>query len=800
MESTKKKYNRKIVPNQEKVQDSTPKESFTLDFFKFSVKQTNLLFISLGILLFAFTLFALISCISYLFTWQKDQAILYATSNEIRELGGVSNLMGTLGAKFSNFLVFRGFGLGSFFLIPIFYLISWSVFTRNFKTKYIKLFASFLFSMLLTSLLLTLFSRILDNISDNFMELGGLVGYQTYIELSVWIGDIGASVLIIIGLLVTALWTFPEFLLKFILPKKEEVKPKENEKENLPIFQNPDNFEPSVQATNQEQVDIEENEFDNNDLNEVSTQSVEKVKFEIITESHNTNEKETEEEEEEIAISSSTSMYKYPNLEILSDYTNNNRKLDPREIEQSKDMIVNALESFKIKIDKISATIGPTVTLYEIVPASGIRISKIRTLEDDIAMNLAALKVRIIAPMPGKGTIGIEVPNTNREIVGLRDALLSPAYQNSKAVIPLILGKNVVNEVIVQDLTKMPHLLIAGATGQGKSVGINVILSSILFKMHPEDVKLILIDPKKVELSLYSRISKHFMPEFPDGFDSVITDNQMVIDVLKSLLVEMDSRYNTLKECGLKHIREYNHALETGQISQADYKRFPYIVLVIDEFADLMMTAGKEVELPIARLAQLARAVGIHLIIATQRPSVNVITGIIKANFPARLAFKVSSKIDSRTILDAGGADQLIGMGDMLFSANSEVARIQCPFIDTNEIDKLVEFIEKQPYPMPYKLNIISDVDGISENIGLDGDIDPMLEDAARMVVTTQQGSTSMLQRKLKLGFNRAGRIMDQLEALKIVGPSEGGKPREVLVPDEYTLDIILNNILKRGI
>ncbi|MGZ5304996.1 MAG: DNA translocase FtsK, partial [Bacteroidia bacterium] len=493
------------------------------------------------------------------------------------------------------------------------------------------------------------------------------------------------------------------------------------------------------------------------------------------------------------------SWYQFPSLNLLRDHQTTNVPVDPKELEDRKNLIVETLQNYKISIDKIEATIGPTVTLYEIIPSAGVRISKIKSLEDDIALSLSALGIRIIAPMPGKGTIGIEVPNLSPEIVSLKEALASPAFRNSTFDLPIAMGKTISNEVFVADLTKMPHLLMAGATGQGKSVGINTIIASILYKKHPDDVKFVLVDPKKVELSLFKNIEKHFLPELPDGQEAIITDTKMVVDVLKSLCVEMDKRYDKLKDAQVRNIKEYNKKIERGLLDQLEHKKLPYIVLVIDELADLMMTAGKEVELPIARLAQLARAIGIHLIVATQRPSVNIITGVIKANFPSRLAFRVTSRIDSRTILDAGGAEQLIGRGDMLYSTGNDMIRLQCPFIDTDEVEGVTDFIRTQPYPEPFRLNIITDDGGDGDFGDMDsGDWDPLFEDAARLIVNSQQGSTSMLQRRLKLGYNRAGRLMDQLEKAKIVGCNEGSKAREVLIGDEFALEQFLSDMANK--
>jgi S-DNA-T family DNA segregation ATPase FtsK/SpoIIIE len=457
--------------------------------------------------------------------------------------------------------------------------------------------------------------------------------------------------------------------------------------------------------------------------------------------------------------------------------------------------------NYKIEITKIRATVGPTVTLYEIIPAAGVRISRIKNLEDDIALSLSALGIRIIAPMPGKGTVGIEVPNKKKQIVSLREVLMSDKFRKSDADLPIALGKTIQDEVFVVDLAKMPHLLIAGATGQGKSVGINTILMSLLYKKHPSQLKLVLIDPKKVELSPYAKIENHFLAYLPDQMEPIITDTAKVVHTLNSLCIEMDNRYDLLKKAQARNIKEYNEKFVARKLNpEKGHAYLPFIVLVIDEFADLIMTAGKEIELPIGRLAQLARAVGIHLIIATQRPSVNIITGVIKANFPARLAFKVTSKIDSRTILDSGGADQLIGRGDMLLSAGSDVVRLQCAFVDTPEVEKVIDFIDQQQgYPKPFFLPEFKgeETEHGAATLALD-DLDDMLDDAARLVVQNQHGSTSMIQRRLKLGYNRAGRIMDQLEALGIVGPNEGSKPREVLYHSDSELEAFLKSIKKK--
>ena len=497
------------------------------------------------------------------------------------------------------------------------------------------------------------------------------------------------------------------------------------------------------------------------------------------------------------------SHYKLPSIDLLENHQVENTEVSSQELSENKNKIEQTLGNYGIQIDKISATIGPTITLYEIVPAAGVRISKIKNLEDDIALSLAALGIRIIAPIPGKGTIGIEVPNKNPEIVSMRSIIISKAFQEAKMDLPVALGKTISNETYVFDLTKMPHLLVAGATGQGKSVGLNAIMTSLLYKKHPAQLKFVLIDPKKVELTLYQNIEKHFLAKLPDEEEAIITDTQKVVNTLNSLCIEMDTRYDLLKEAKLRNIKEYNERFISRRLNpEKGHRYLPYIVVVIDEFADLIITAGKEIELPLARLAQLARAIGIHLIIATQRPAANIITGAIKANFPARMAFRVASGIDSRTILDHTGANQLIGKGDMLITKGSELIRVQCAFVDTPEIEAITTYISEQQsytaaFPLPeYKGNEMN----VTYNDDNDLDsLDSMFEDAARTIVNNQQGSTSLLQRKLKLGYNRAGRIMDQLEAYNVVGPFEGSKARQVLIVDDQSLEQLLNTLRQQG-
>ena len=492
--------------------------------------------------------------------------------------------------------------------------------------------------------------------------------------------------------------------------------------------------------------------------------------------------------------------YKFPPLELLNEYDTGKAGVTQDELNQNKDKIVATLVNFKIGIQSIKATIGPTVTLYEIVPDAGIKISRIKNLEDDIALSLSALGIRIIAPIPGKGTIGIEVPNKNREMVSIRSMFATQSFAKTDKELPIALGKTISNEVLVIDLAKMPHLLVAGATGQGKSVGLNVLLTSLIYKRHPSQLKFVLVDPKKVEMSLYSKLERHYLAKLPNSEEAIITDTRKVVHTLNSLCIEMENRYEILKDAGARNLKEYNTKFVSRKLNPKEGHRFlPYIVLVIDELADLMMTAGKEVETPIARLAQLARAIGIHLVVATQRPSVNVITGVIKANFPARLSFRVTSKVDSRTILDTGGADQLVGQGDMLLSSGSDIIRLQCPFVDTPEIEKICDFIGSQRgYDSAYMLpEFEGDDETGPASVDL-SDRDALFEDAAKLIVSHQQGSTSLIQRKLKLGYNRAGRLIDQLEAAGIVGPFEGSKAREVLIKDEYSLEQLLTSLREK--
>ena len=652
------------------------------------------------------------------------------------------------------------------------------------------------------------FSLFFGHFSTNYLY-SGTIGYELNEFLNIYIGSIGIiSILafILISFLVIRLNITPEKIYLFIkklIPKNKE--PNKNKEKQTDIKESENEVVTSKFNFKNEEAKPTIQNFSSYAEKKVESRANEddEIKIEI---ENNQNEEILDENEIAKGLVKKFGEYdhtlelknfKPPSIELLNDYDNGGIiTINEEELEENKEKIIDTLKNYKIGIDQIKATIGPTVTLYEIIPEAGIRISKIKNLEDDIALSLSALGIRIIAPIPGKGTIGIEVPNKNSTIVSMKSVLASKNYQEAEMELPVALGKNISNETYVVDLAKMPHLLMAGATGQGKSVGLNAVLTSLLYKKHPSEVKFVLVDPKKVELTLFNKIERHYLAKLPDTDEAIITDNKAVIKTLNSLCIEMDNRYEMLKNAMCRNIKEYNTKFKQRKLNPDSGNIFlPYIVLIIDEFADLIMTAGKEVETPIARLAQLARAVGIHLIIATQRPSVNVITGIIKANFPARIAFRVTSKIDSRTILDSGGADQLIGKGDMLYTQGNELVRIQCAFVDTPEINKITDFIGSQKaYSTAHEL---PEYIGEESSSSLDNNIedrDVLFKEAAEIIVIAQQGSASLLQRKMKLGYNRAGRIIDQLEAAGIVGTFEGSKAREVLIPDIASLNAFLEN------
>ena len=785
-----------------KTKTTKKKNSSIVTFFK--SQQTHLVF---GVFVFTSAIFLLISFYSFLQHWKEDQSLL---NNFADKSFKASNLLGKLGANISDFFVYDGFGIATF-LFPILLFFSGLYIILNIPIKQLgKSWINGIIIMVWVSLGFAFFK-------PDYPLMAGKIGYEINEFLQIYIGKTGVFLLLLISLLIFIISKFkitPQKI-KNLLPK-----PKEKKQSSLVDDTTEEGF---VSETIHEKTTTEV-ELDINDLDTYEAEII-PIEKKVISEPENVkehSENQTEEDEIEIEVEkpiheehtvknlSNTlvkdfgefdpklelSSYKFPELNLLRDYTNENINIDKAELENNKNKIVETLNNYKIGISSIKATIGPTVTLYEIVPNAGVRISKIKNLEDDIALSLSALGIRIIAPIPGRGTIGIEVPNKKPSVVSMKSVLSSQKFQNTKMDLPIALGKTISNETFVVDLAKMPHLLMAGATGQGKSVGLNAVLASLLYKKHPAEVKFVLIDPKKVELTLFNKIERHYLAKLPDTEEAIITDTTMVVNTLNSLCIEMDNRYDLLKNAYVRNIKEYNTKFIARKLNPENgHKYLPYIILVIDEFADLLMTAGKEIETPIARLAQLARAIGIHLIVATQRPSVNVITGIIKANFPVRVAFRVTSKIDSRTILDFQGADQLIGKGDMLISTGSELTRLQCAFIDTPEVEKLTDFIGSQrAYASAHLLpEYIGEESGTSVEVDI-ADRDKLFEEAARLVVNSQQGSASLLQRKLKLGYNRAGRIIDQLEAANIVGPFEGSKARQVLVLDVIALKQLLDN------
>lgn len=766
-------------------------------------KQNKIL---LGSLLALFSIALFFSFVSYYFTWQEDQSMLTQFRDRNEQ---AKNLLNKFGASVSHFFVYKGFGISAL-IFPLLLCLSGVYMFLGLDSKgLIKKWIWGLIFIIWISVTLGFFAT-------ESPLLGGLIGYEINDFLQDYTGKIGVLLLLVFGLVFIAVRLFkltPDDVAAFFKSKKRALS-SEFKTSKKTILESDENFplsgreeEPIILDTYTHKAEIPhlEKEPSKADL-EVTLPKKEEEQPSL-----NMEVEQIIEEQEEIDIRANKLVddfgefdptlelgnYKFPTIELLDQHgVTGGITINQQELEENKDRIVDTLKNYKIGIAQIKATIGPTVTLYEIVPDAGIRISKIKNLEDDIALSLAALGIRIIAPIPGKGTIGIEVPNKNATIVSMRSVIASKKFQNAEMELPIAFGKTISNETFVVDLAKMPHLLMAGATGQGKSVGLNAVLTSLLYKKHPAEVKFILVDPKKVELTLYNKIERHFLAKLPDSEEAIITDNTKVIHTLNSLCIEMDNRYELLKLAMVRNLKEYNTKFKARKLNPNDGHKFlPYIVLVIDEFADLIMTAGKEVETPVARLAQLARAIGIHLIIATQRPSVNVITGIIKANFPARLAFRVTSKIDSRTILDAQGADQLIGRGDMLFTQGNDVTRIQCAFVDTPEVAKIVDYIGSQrAYPEAHELPEYVGEDS-GTNVDYDvSDRDSKFREAAEVIVIAQQGSASLIQRKLKLGYNRAGRIVDQLEAAGIVGPFEGSKARQVLVSDLVALQLLLDN------
>ncbi|MDG1790966.1 MAG: DNA translocase FtsK [Flavobacteriaceae bacterium] len=761
-----------------------------------------------GAFLFVLGIALFLSFISYFVSWESDHSIIgdFTTRDNHPQ-----NWLNTFGANIGDLFVYNGFGIAS--LIIAFLIILTGVY-YFFDFKKLKLSTYWFWGILVT-----IWTSILFGFFSNINPLfSGVIGFEINDLLQDYLGFIGAILLMSFLFVVYAIMRLkitPEHLVRLLKKTKKEVKTdfesvstnfnKENNETSNSVNTVIESQKKEIELSNENtgliepelkpDIAIEKQPIDEETKKEVAM-IVEETSEEVIIEKNLSDKLVSDFGEFDPKLE--LSKYKFPMIELLKEYTNNSGiTINQEELEENKNKIVSTLNNYKIGIASIKATVGPTVTLYEIVPEAGIRISKIKNLEDDIALSLSALGIRIIAPIPGRGTIGIEVPNKNPSIVSMRSVIASPKFQNAEMELPIAFGKTISNETFVVDLAKMPHLLMAGATGQGKSVGLNAILSSLLYKKHPAEVKFVLVDPKKVELTLFNKIERHFLAKLPDTEEAIITDTTKVVNTLNSLCIEMDARYDLLKDAMVRNIKEYNTKFKTRKLNPNDGHRFlPYIVLVIDEFADLIMTAGKEVETPIARLAQLARAIGIHLIVATQRPSVNVITGIIKANFPARIAFRVTSKIDSRTILDNSGADQLIGRGDMLYTQGNDLIRIQCAFVDTPEVADITDYIGSQKaYPDAHLLPEYIGEEGASTAI--DNNIserDKLFREAAEVLVIAQQGSTSLLQRKLKLGYNRAGRIIDQLEASGIVGPFEGSKARQVLISSLEALNQHLDN------
>ena len=761
-----------------------------------------------GAFLFVLGIALFLSFISYFVSWESDHSIIgdFTTRDNHPQ-----NWLNTFGANIGDLFVYNGFGIAS--LIIAFLIILTGVY-YFFDFKKLKLSTYWFWGILVT-----IWTSILFGFFSNINPLfSGVIGFEINDLLQDYLGFIGAILLMSFLFVVYAIMRLkitPEHLVRLLKKTKKEVKTdfesvstnfnKENNETTTSVNTVIESQKKEIELSNENtgliepelkpDIAIEKQSIDEETKKEVAM-IVEETSEEVIIEKNLSDKLVSDFGEFDPKLE--LSKYKFPMIELLKEYTNNSGiTINQGELEENKNKIVSTLNNYKIGIASIKATVGPTVTLYEIVPEAGIRISKIKNLEDDIALSLSALGIRIIAPIPGRGTIGIEVPNKNPSIVSMRSVIASPKFQNAEMELPIAFGKTISNETFVVDLAKMPHLLMAGATGQGKSVGLNAILSSLLYKKHPAEVKFVLVDPKKVELTLFNKIERHFLAKLPDTEEAIITDTTKVVNTLNSLCIEMDARYDLLKDAMVRNIKEYNTKFKTRKLNPNDGHRFlPYIVLVIDEFADLIMTAGKEVETPIARLAQLARAIGIHLIVATQRPSVNVITGIIKANFPARIAFRVTSKIDSRTILDNSGADQLIGRGDMLYTQGNDLIRIQCAFVDTPEVADITDYIGSQKaYPDAHLLPEYIGEEGASTTI--DNNIserDKLFREAAEVLVIAQQGSTSLLQRKLKLGYNRAGRIIDQLEASGIVGPFEGSKARQVLISSLEALNQHLDN------
>ena len=788
----------------------------------------------IGLISVIFSVYLLLAFTSFFFTGAADQSILdnQQPGELMQTTNHVKNYAGARGAQLAEFLINEGFGIAAYFII-LFLAVAGMKMMKAYQFRVWKWFMSC--SILLVWFSITLGFIFDGTFSDSFIYPGGLHGHNVSAWLVSQIGMPGLGLLLLITALLFFVYLSSEtinMIRKALHPnfrrKKKDtatatdnenndtsIKPKREEKKE---YSNP---QPAVVDFELEQpmkveVGSKEEEVSNTPFPFEEKQTSEPQRP-MPTEANE--EEEEDNDEPDFTVSDDTSEedaeykgpalqpynprldlenYKFPTLDLLNQYEDNGPNIDMEEQNANKDRIIKVLRSFGIEISSIKASVGPTITLYEITPAEGVRISKIRNLEDDIALSLSALGIRIIAPIPGKGTIGIEVPNANPRIVPMQSILNSKKFQETTMELPIALGKTITNEVFMVDLAKAPHMLVAGATGQGKSVGLNAIVTSLLYKKHPAELKFVIVDPKKVEFSVYTPIERHFLAKLPDGEDAIITDVSKVVQTLNSLCIEMDTRYDLLRKAGCRNIKEYNAKFISRQLNPEKGHRFmPYIVIIIDEFGDLIMTAGKEVELPICRIAQLARAVGIHAIIATQRPTTNIITGTIKANFPARVAFRVAAMMDSRTILDRSGAQQLIGKGDMLYLQGNDPVRVQCAFVDTPEVERIANYISKQQgYPTAFMLPEYVGEESESSIGEVDMNrLDPMFEDAARLVVIHQQGSTSLIQRKFSIGYNRAGRIMDQLEKAGIVGPTQGSKARDVLCMDETDLEMKLNNL-----
>ena len=783
--------------------------------------------LALGFFLIIAGLYMFFALLSYMFTGQADfsevgnHQSMKSIFESLQEKE-ISNWLGLYGAVVSHFFIFRWFGIASFLIPPLLFLLGCKF---VFKKELVRIssYTIFAFFSILWLCLMLGYMVEINQGGHAWQILGGGFGLLLA-QLSYGMFGWGTFLILILTLFIFIIFYFnitsiPAFQYKDPKPMGSDAIVDDDEPLLSGYTDEEDQWVDTIKPETDPKVVMKPNDAkDTSDSQQVTSIPALDLQVETLaaprkeiakTEPEFTIEERLEtdqvaenlvEEHGEYDPTLELSSYRFPTLDLLNEYDSGKAGVTQEELNQNKDKIVATLVNFKIGIQSIKATIGPTVTLYEIVPDAGIKISRIKNLEDDIALSLSALGIRIIAPIPGKGTIGIEVPNKNREMVSIRSMLATPAFAKTDKELPIALGKTISNEALVIDLAKMPHLLVAGATGQGKSVGLNVILTSLIYKRHPSQLKFVLVDPKKVEMSLYSKLERHYLAKLPNSEEAIITDTRKVVHTLNSLCIEMENRYEILKDAGARNLKEYNAKFVARKLNPKEGHRFlPYIVLVIDELADLMMTAGKEVETPIARLAQLARAIGIHLVVATQRPSVNVITGVIKANFPARLSFRVTSKVDSRTILDTGGADQLVGQGDMLLSSGSDIIRLQCPFVDTPEIEVVCDFIGSQRgYDSAYLLpEYEGDDESGANNVDL-SDRDSLFEEAAKVIVMHQQGSTSLIQRKLKLGYNRAGRLIDQLEAAGVVGPFEGSKAREVLIKDEMSLEQLLNNLREK--